>query len=281
MAKKYVKDPRRGQGFPSKQVFVDGFKNKDAYSVDEVLGNVTKSGLILSNKEDVKAANIISDESSPIHKEKFEKLTKEIFPDWESPKDLKVSSFDVSAMERNVYNVNNHILSDEYTSFTLTRGGVLLRLYKRPLENKFGLFSASTVKGVSDSQFNKVNVDDPYRMLPLAVVVNMDPNLEKTAPFKIGDIVQVEPGLERTIVVGGSERIPIVQGAFARWDKLEEEFEGYVLHNMSKVIAVIQESTAADIISDHFKEIAKRTLDIVSKNNPIGNQHLVGYVEGS
>ena len=278
MAKKYIKNPRKGQGHPSKQVFVDGFKQtKDAYSVDEVLGNVTKSGLILSNKEDVK----IADNSSPVHKERFIELTKQIFPKWEAPKDLTISSYDVIAMERNLYNVNNHIISDEYESLRLTRGGVLLKLYKKPMENKLGLFSASTIKGVSDSQFNKVDVDDPYRMLPLALVVNMDNALKENAPFEVGDIIQVEPGTERTIVTGGSARIPLIQGAFARWDKLDEEFEGYVLHNMSKVIAVIQEATDADIIKEYFIEIAQKTRDIVSSNNPLANSQMVGYVEGS
>lgn len=260
---KYIKDPRRSKGIPMKNHFVQGFKGTEA----------TDSGLIVpKGTKDKVESNALANE--------FVELAKTFDPEFTLDDNINISTEDMLSIKRDIYNRDIVNLDKEYTSLRMLRGQVLIRLFKKPAENRSGLLIASTVRGLSDSQHNKVDIPDPFRMLPLGIVVNMDSKVAEVSPIKVGDFIQLELGLEKTISTQGVDRILVVPNSFATWDKMDMAipWEGYVLWPSSKIIAIVASTDEEkEAVMDKFYS---STVDRLSQLNRIkANESKVSYTD--
>lgn len=214
MAKKYTKDPRSSMGIPKHQHFLSN-------------PLLTDSNLIVSKE---------ASESNKIREERKNIDSTIAFS--------TASNIDTIVTHANEYNLNIFDLDEDYTSIRLVNFDILIRLFKNVPENRAGLLLQPMIQGISDSQFNTVNVKDPYFMSNLGIIVNLDSSLKTNNNFhlKVGDIVQLEAGLEITKLVGGTQRTPVIQNSFYIWKDSNKPFKGYVKHKLSAISAIIASS---------------------------------------
>lgn len=147
----------------------------------------------------------------------------------------------------NEYNKSVMSLNKRYSEgIEFINGDILVRLFKKPIVDKFGLIKQHTCQAQLRNGAFKI-MPDRLAFNFIGVIVNLDKVLENKFPK--GTVIQVSPDVSLTQVY--AEEFQILRHGYFRDGDEDENFSnlGYVLIKQNQLISILKDFNIEDYIS--------------------------------